>query len=773
MKKSQKTGKRKKDTVRRDEAPGTPSGSVEDKPLPFRTLLPLVLIVLVGIYSYWNSFHAPFVFDDQTSITENPIIKNLGNFLSSLQGYHYNPRRFIGYLSFALNYHWGGLDVAGYHVVNFCIHLLNGTLVFLLCGLTFRTPFLRNSSQASKAGGIALVAALLFTAHPVQTQAVTYIVQRFTSLASLFYLLSLIFYVQGRIRISRRGMRDERQDSPVPSPQTPVPNFLFFIASFLTALLAMKTKEIAFTLPIVVLLYEVSFFGLIPRKKLIAFVPVLLTLLVVPLSLIGTHRPLGELLADVDRLTRDTVNISRGDYLLTQFRVVATYIRLLFFPVNQNLDYGFPVSHTFFSLPVIFSALFLATLLALALFLYKKGGVQGSRFNVQGPGPKASNSKFKIQNSKFNTQGSPPEPQAVAAIPELRLIAFGILWFFITLSVESSVIPIRDVIFEHRLYLPSVGAFLALATAAGILSGKVPAKAFWATVGVIVLVLGTASWQRNSVWQSEVALWRDAAMKSPNKPRPHYNLSKALMLKGDVDAALSEARTGVRLAPQNPEALTDLGAVYDRKGWNEKAIEVFRAALARKPDYVIARANLGIDLEKQGKVKEAIEEYRTALKTEPDDFTALFNLGAAYFREGKVGDAIREFELAVKAAPEKAEARLNLAVAYDRTGRLDEAIREYLAAEHLDPENVQVQNNLGVIYQKKGFFEKAAEQYLSALRLAPGNAQSHVNLATAYLQMGNTALAVEQFRKAVELDPQNAEYQSYLAQSLRLRAQRP
>ena len=227
MKKSQKTGKRKKDTVRRDEAPGTPSGSVEDKPLPFRTLLPLVLIVLVGIYSYWNSFHAPFVFDDQTSITENPIIKNLGNFLSSLQGYHYNPRRFIGYLSFALNYHWGGLDVAGYHVVNFCIHLLNGTLVFLLCGLTFRTPFLRNSSQASKAGGIALVAALLFTAHPVQTQAVTYIVQRFTSLASLFYLLSLIFYVQGRNPDLKEG--DAGRAPGFSSSQSPDPSPEFFV----------------------------------------------------------------------------------------------------------------------------------------------------------------------------------------------------------------------------------------------------------------------------------------------------------------------------------------------------------------------------------------------------------------------------------------------------------------------------------------------------------------------------------------------------------------
>ncbi|HXW69470.1 MAG TPA: hypothetical protein VEJ88_07650, partial [Dissulfurispiraceae bacterium] len=165
----------------------------------------VILIILAGLIVYSNTFHVSFQFDDYYQLIGNPVIRSLDNFFSSSVGYDYNPRRFIGYLSFALNYHFGGLDVTGYHIVNLAIHIANSILVYFLVLLTFRTPYFtsydsRFTSHISRPLSdsrplIAFFSALLFAVHPVQTQAVTYIVQRFASLAAMFYLMSVVFYI--------------------------------------------------------------------------------------------------------------------------------------------------------------------------------------------------------------------------------------------------------------------------------------------------------------------------------------------------------------------------------------------------------------------------------------------------------------------------------------------------------------------------------------------------------------------------------------------------
>ncbi|HXX57700.1 MAG TPA: hypothetical protein VEI96_06840, partial [Thermodesulfovibrionales bacterium] len=387
----------------------------------------LLLIAVVGLAAYSNCFSVPFVFDDDFNIVHNPVIRVLDHFFTSLKGYDFNPRRYIGYLSFALNYRIGGLDVAGYHGVNVAIHIGNAMLLYLLVLLTFRTPYFAHSSledgccQPKDSGSagpdafpvpvfIAFFASLLFAAHPVQTQAVTYIVQRFTSLATLFYLLSLVFYIKGRLK-------SQGAKSPL----------LFYCLSLVLALCAMKTKEMAWTLPVIIILYEVLFFESPLRRRLLYLLPVLLTLLIIPVSIVNTDKSLGEVLSDLSEKTRVQSEISREDYFMTEMRVIVTYIRLIFFPVNQNLDYDYPVSYSFFTPPVFFSFLLLAAIFGAAVYLlYRSRKAEGKAY--------------------------------------YRLIAFGILWFFTGLSIESSVIPIADVIFEHRLYLPAVGAFIAIAT---------------------------------------------------------------------------------------------------------------------------------------------------------------------------------------------------------------------------------------------------------------------------------------------------------------------
>ena len=158
-------------------------------------LISIVLVCLVGVIAYSNSFGCPFIFDDLFFIEQNIAIRSLSNVKAWWGYYHSRP---IGFLSFALNYHFHGLDVWGYHFVNLAIHIVNALLVWWLVMLTMATPVMREQPISRHKGAIALFTALLFVSHPLATQSVTYIVQRMASLATLFYLLSLALCVKGR-----------------------------------------------------------------------------------------------------------------------------------------------------------------------------------------------------------------------------------------------------------------------------------------------------------------------------------------------------------------------------------------------------------------------------------------------------------------------------------------------------------------------------------------------------------------------------------------------
>ncbi|HEY6838067.1 MAG TPA: tetratricopeptide repeat protein, partial [Geobacteraceae bacterium] len=278
-----------------------------------RTSVRCLLVVAAGILVYANTLHVPFVFDDFPSIVDNPVIKDLSTFLAD--GYRYNARRFVGYLTFALNYRFGGLDVTGFHFVNLAVHLATSLLVYAFALLTLRTPRLAGSRLVPRAGGVALGTALLFAVHPVETQAVTYIVQRFASLAAMLYLLSLILYAAARLGQVRAGR--------LWSPGTG----LLLAGSLVAALLACRTKENAFTLPFALFLYEGMFFPLTHRKKAFLVTVAAACAAAAGGVVLWYGSSLGKLLSDVGGSLSAARDISRWHYLLTQFEVIATYVR--------------------------------------------------------------------------------------------------------------------------------------------------------------------------------------------------------------------------------------------------------------------------------------------------------------------------------------------------------------------------------------------------------------------------------------------------------------
>ena len=333
-----------------------------------RLTLHLLLIILLGGLVYCNTLSVPFVLDDLESITSNESIRRLGNFLPGGSGLDFHLRRSVAYFTFALNYHFGGLAVSGYHLFNLFVHLGTALLVYALLRLTFRTPLLATSRLASQGGSVALLAALFFVVHPIQTQAVTYIVQRLTSLCTLFYLLSLVLYTLARLCREESGNWRGRP-------------LLLLATSVAAALLAIFTKEIAFTLPFAALLYEACFFRGAWRPRLLPLLPLLLTLPIIPfLVLTG-----GELSA-VGTLQNYRIDIPRWHYLLTQFPVIATYLRLLIWPIDQNLDYDYPVYTTLFTAPVFSSLLLILALLALAGWLYQRTTERAKDFQAVIPG---------------------------------------------------------------------------------------------------------------------------------------------------------------------------------------------------------------------------------------------------------------------------------------------------------------------------------------------------------------------------------------------------
>jgi tetratricopeptide (TPR) repeat protein len=519
----------------------------------------LLLVAVATALAYSNTLGATFHFDDYSSIVDNPAIRDLGRAWSA------SGPRWLGELSFALNYRLGGLDVAGYHVANLLIHVGNGLLLFALVATTLQTPRLRNATAGPLVRGyLPLAAALFFALHPVATQAVTYVVQRFASLATLFFLASLLLHARARLALEAERRVGWRAAA-------------LLGLSVAAAAAAMKTKEIAFTLPLVAALYEWLFFEGGSRRRFLLLLPCAATALLVP----SAH---SDRFTDPELLGAETTAIARPAYLLTQTRVVATYLRLVVAPVGQNLDYDFPVSVSLSDTRVLFALAVLAAVMGGATWL-----LVAARRAGRAPG---------------------------------ALAFFGTAWFFTTLAVESSFIPIRDVIYEHRVYLPLAGAAVVLGAAVLEVAGRAlrrgsPSLRCAAALLVTAAPLGVATWARNRVWKDDLTLWRDVAAKSPGKPRAHSSLALAHAERGEMQEAIAEFRIALRLQPWNPNALYNLGNAYRLTGDLEDALRLYERAVLVAPGLAMAHNNLGALYQAMGRADDAERELREALRLSP------------------------------------------------------------------------------------------------------------------------------------------------------------
>lgn len=237
------------------------------KPLHIK-ILTIILISGLGIIVYSNSFLCSFHFDDFPSIIDNLAIRNIHNLYGIWTVW---PCRFITFLSLALNYHFSHFNIIGYHIFNLGIHLAASVLVWWLVSLTFLTPVMKKEQITRHGNLIALFSGLIFISHPLQTQAVTFIWQRAASMATLFYLASLCLYIKSRLLDDNQSNLAQRR--------------IYYFSSLLSAILAMFCKEISITLPLIMALYEISFFKIQKNINWKPLIPFIFTLLLIPLTL--------------------------------------------------------------------------------------------------------------------------------------------------------------------------------------------------------------------------------------------------------------------------------------------------------------------------------------------------------------------------------------------------------------------------------------------------------------------------------------------------------
>jgi protein O-mannosyl-transferase len=631
----------------------------------------IALIVVATVAAYSNSLQNPFIFDDISDIVGNRSIRQLWPLHkvffvrpATETALHSRP---VVVFTLAINYAMGGLDTLPYHVTNLAIHVLAALALFGIVHRTLALPGIPDR-LGRKRMPLALAVALLWALHPLQTQAVTYVIQRYESLMGLFYLATLYCLI-------RAGTSQHRR--------------VWATACVAAAALAMGSKEVAVSAPIILLLYDRAFLaGSVPeawaQRRGIYVGLIGIWLGFATLQLLTSNR---------SAWAGFGLSVSWHEYLMSQCGVILHYLRLSLWPQPLVFDYGWQVARS--AREILPGAMIVGGLAAMSVYTL-------------------------VRRPKLGFLGG---------------------WFFLILAPTSSILPLADLAFLHRMYLP-LAAIVVLAVLGGERAADAMARRGvlgpWGGGAAAIVVLATAAaalavgtWQRNRDYESGVSLWRDTVAKAPRNPWAHYNLGIEYTLQGKNDEAMAEYRTALEITPGNAMAHNRLGLALETRGQADEAISHFRRALEIRPDYAEAYNNIGIVLANRGEGENAIAHFRKALEILPDYAEAQFNLGVALEAGGKLNSAIPCFQKALQDRPEMVEARYYLGNALMLLGRKDEAIAEYREALDIKPDYAEAHNNLGVALLERGEKAAAIGHFGRALELQPDFVKAQRNLENA------------------------------------------
>jgi tetratricopeptide (TPR) repeat protein len=705
-------------------------------------IIPIALVVVI----YSNTLNVAFQFDDILNIRDNHYIRITSITPKALWDAGVKSIAFhrpVANISFALNYYVHEFNLAGYHIINIAIHILAGIFLFFLFRHTIDLIRQKNLSplvgKSANPTAIAFAAALIWLVHPLNTQAVTYIVQRMTSMASMFYILSMLCYVKGRIE-QKNAVR-----------------WVFFGLGLISGVLAIGSKEIAVTLPFFILLYEWYFFrgmeaAWLKRHPVILSGIAVAGIIVIVVFLDG--RPWHRIMEDYS--TRD---FTMGQRVLTEFRIVIMYLSLVLFPNpgRLNLDYDVPISVSLLNPPTtLLSFLVIACLMIFAVWVAKRD----------------------------------------------KLSSFVILWFFGNLVIESSVIAL-ELVYEHRNYLPSTFVILLVVTAVyhlvkqrsfriAVLFLLVTLFSLWTYQRNLVwkdnLVLwqdclkkspmkprthtnyGLALMEKGMVDQAIPEFTR-AIELGPNIPGLYNNLGDALLKKGDIGGCIKQYSIAVQMLPDNTQFLLNLGTALEKTGNIAGSVRYYSRALAIEPDNVDALNTLVKALAVQGNFDGAVELLNKRVKRDPQNEEIYYNsIGNIKLFEKKPDDAKVYYFLAIKKRPDYVEPYLNLGSILMLEGKTKEAEEHFSKAAMVSKDKGKTFMGIASLYiqqgdhyQKQGASNEALQMYEKAYAFQRQSPQVLNKLARAYSSQGNYSKGLQCLTELKEIIPDDPEVYYNLA----------
>lgn len=708
------------------------------------------LLALAIAAAYFNAQHAPFVFDDIPSLVENPSIRRLWPLTDvlfpSVHGGLTTSGRPLLNLSFALNYAVSGEAVWSYHLANVLIHAGAALVLFGLVRRIWAT-------RAANAEIAALAVAALWALHPLQTESVTYIVQRAESLMGLLFFGTLYLLV--------RGLQSERPNG-------------WLAASVGTCMLGVGAKEVIAVAPLLALLLDRTFLAgsfreAWRRRRGYYF------------ALAATWLPLGALVLAAGGNRGGTVGfdlgIPWGAYLLTQARALTTYLKLSLWPQPLVFDYGIEYFARFIdALPfVVFVAAILGSTLV-ALRRWPLVGFAGTWFCVLlAPTSLVPSSVQLIVEHRVYL--------SLAAVVLLGVVAAHrvggrkALWASLVLAVVAAGLTVRrneDYRDALTLWGDTVakrpGSLYARENYGVALqqAGRLP-EAIEQHAAAVRLKPDDAKLHYNlagalaELGRLPEALWEyEAALRlEPENADVHNNFAAALVRAGRIDEARAHYAAAAQARPQNAQFQTNLAGVLRRLGRFDEAVVHYREALRLQPD-ADAHHNLASILTESGRPEEALPHFETALRLHNDDVTR-GDMGEALLVAGRLDEALAIFRALSARAPGNVAARFGAGSVLAAMGRSEEARTEFEAVLRAEPQNADAHLKLANCLMRLDRDTEAISHYRAGLQMRPDDAEAHDNLGVAYARLGRFAEAEREFLAALRCEPERASAQAHLA----------
>ncbi|HWR73698.1 MAG TPA: tetratricopeptide repeat protein [Nitrospirota bacterium] len=679
------------------------------------------IVALTTLAVYTPVLRNDFVlWDDDRVVIENINIRSLDRsflmwaFTDVAGADYWHP---VTWISHAVDYALWGLDPLGHHLTSILLHALNTFIVIILIVVLFEAvrkngtvpdqPIFPDERWILMSAGITGV---LFGLHPVHVESVAWISERKDLLYSLFSLLSVMAYLRhvkgGDTSVAKTG-------------RNTVPMRRWYYISVTLFLLALASKPMAVTLPVVLMILDWYPLGRIQSlrsfgnslKEKTPFIA--LSLVITTITMIAQKA--ASLLPALDAVPV-TSRILVGCWALIR------YIWKMIVPLDLLPLYPYPKSVAFWSTEYLLPVILVVGVTAACVIVAKRRKV------------------FLASWLYY----------VISLLPVLGLLQVG-----------------HHSMADRFTYLPSMAPFLLAGVGAArawerlrsFSRNERAAKAV-AVVCTVILFIGL-SWltvRQTAIWKDSITLWSHVLEKeTAGVPLAYNNRGIAYAKIGKSEQALRDFASALSLDPVSPFSYNNRGKVYLDMGQPDRALADFNRAIEQDPSYQNAYLNRGAAFRTKGQPDRAIEDYVKALFLKPDSAETYVSRGIVYGETGRHEQAIEDFTAAINTNPSYADAYTARGLSFEQSGQLERAIEDLNTAISLDPKSVDAYLNRGVAYERMGRHERAIEDYDKAITLSPSDFLLYCNRGIAFREMGRIGEAIKDYTKALSLKPDFAQ----------------